>query len=291
MSNYTKERSRYGGYIGSIQIHATHLLANTNDPNSFVFRDTLPSGFLRCDGSVRNASDYLALSKILGVGSSSRFKKENVQLREENLAENDYGQFQLPDLGSKVLNPGLATGTYDGYLIEDTNTTKVGPEIEVTSNVGDTLRVDFSGNFIAAEGSLTDMRSNPKMIMPRNVDEEILDIVNFQGHAHDTNASQLNISYNHAVGGTGKDSGRATGNSGAGTILEFADPSSGTASTHKHRIEKPFQYTSTFQYKYDQFNISIDGLYSQLDIDVQDNIRSLDQVVTPFILVEYIIKF
>jgi hypothetical protein len=291
MSNYTKERSRYGGYIGSIQIHSTHLLANTNNPNSFVFRDTLPAGFLRCDGSVRNASDFLALSRILGVGSNSRFRKENVTLREENLENNDYGQFQLPDLGSKVVIPGLATGNYSGDRITDTITTKVGPEIEVLSNAGSKLRVDFSGNFSAADGSLQDMRSNPKMIMPRNVEEETLDIVNFQGHAHNTNASQLNISYTHRVGGDGKDNGRATGNSGAGTLLEFTNPSSSTASVHKHRIEKPFEYVSTFQYNYNQFSISIDGLYSELDIDVNDNIRSLDQVVTPFILVEYIIKF
>lgn len=291
MSNYTKERSRYGGYIGSIQIHSTNLLANTNDPNSFVFRDTLPAGFLRCDGSIRNASDFLALSKVLGVGANSRFRKENITLREENLAEGDLGQFQLPDLGSKVIIPGLATGNYIGERISDTNTNKVGPEIEVSSNVGNKVRVDYSGTFKAAAGSEYDMRSNPKMIMPRNVEQETLDIINFQGHAHETNAAQLNISYNHVVGGDGKDSGRFTGNSGAGTLLEFTNPSSATTSTHSHRIEKPFSYASKFKYNYNEFDISIDGVYSELDIDIQDNIRSLDQVVTPFILVEYIIKF
>ena len=291
MSNYTKERSRYGGYIGSIQIHATYLLANTNDPNSLVFRDTLPSGFLRCDGSIKNASDYLALSKVLGVGSNSRFRKENVTLGEADPLTGNLGQFQLPDLGSKVLNPGLATGTYLGEKIGDTNQTKVGPEIEVLSNVGNKIRVDYSGSFKAAAGSLFDMRSNPKMIMPRNVESEALDIRNFQGHAHDTNATQLNVSYTHQVGGEGKDNGRFTGNSGAGTILEFTNVNSGSTSTHQHRIEKPFQYTSNFQYNYNEFDISIDGVYSELDLDVEDNIRSLDQVVTPFILVEYIIKF
>lgn len=291
MSNYTKERSRYGGYIGSIQIHSTHLLANTNDPNSFLFRDTLPAGFLRCDGSIRNASDFLALSRVLGVGSNSRFRKENITLREENLAEGEYGQFQLPDLGSKVVVAGLATGNYIGDTIPDTNTSKVGPEIEVLSNVGDKLRVDFSGTFRAAAGSEYDMRSNPKMIMPRNVEQESLDIVNFQGHAHDTNAAQINVVYTHIVGGDGKDRGQFTGNSGAGTLLEFTNPSSGAASTHGHRIQKPVSYDSTFKYNYNQFDISIDGLYSELDVDVRDNIRSLNQVVTPFILVEYIIKF
>jgi hypothetical protein len=291
MSNYTRERSRYGGYIGSIQIHATNLLANTNDPNSPLFRSALPSGFLRCDGSVKNASEFLALSKVLGVGSNSRFRKENQVLQEPDADAGTLGQFQLPDLGSKVLSPGLASGTYNGDRIDQSNLTKVGPEIEVISNSGNKIRVDFGGTFNAAEGSFIDMRSNPKMIMPRNVEEAVLDIVNFQGHAHNTNATQLNITYNHATGGQGKDSGAARGNSGAGHIIDFSSLNSSNLSIHKHRVEKPFNYTSTFQYKYNQFDISIDGLYSELDIDVQNNLQSLDQVVTPFILVEYIIKF
>jgi hypothetical protein len=291
MSNYTKERSRYGGYVGSIQIHATNLLANTNDPNSPLFRSTLPAGFLRCDGSVKNASEFLALSRVLGVGSNSRFRKENQVLQEPDADAGTLGQFQLPDLGSKVLSPGLASGTYNGDKLDQSNITKVGPGVEVLSNVGNKIRVDYGGNFNAAEGSFVDMRSNPKMNMPRSLEEVTLDIVNFQGHAHNTNASQINITYNHDIGGQGKDSGQATGNSGAGTILEFSGLNASNLSVHKHRIEKPFSYTSTFQYKYNQFDISVDGLYSELDIDVQDNIKSLNQVVTPFILVEYIIKF
>lgn len=291
MSNYTKERSRYGGYIGSIQIHATNLLANNSDPNSTLFRSALPAGFLRCDGSIKNASEFLALSRILGVGSTSRFRKDGVNLQDADSETGALGQFQLPDLGSKVINPGLSTGFYNGEKIESSNITKVGPQIEVLSNVGNTVRVDFGGTFNAAQGSTIPMRSNPKINMPRNVEETVLDIVNFQGHAHNANTSQLNISYNHAVGGVGKDNGRTRGNSGAGTIFEFSGLNSGNFSGHTHRIEKPFTYTSTFEYNYDQFDIGIDGLYSELDIDVQDNIESLDQVVTPFILVEYIIKF
>lgn len=291
MSNYTKERSRYGGYIGSIQIHATNLLANNNDPNSPLFRSALPAGFLRCDGSIKNASEFLALSRILGVGSNSRFRKDGVNLQDADSETGALGQFQLPDLGSKVINPGLATGTYNGEKIEGSNITKVGPQIEVLSNIGNKVRVDFGGTFNAAEGSLIDMRSSPRMNMPRNVDETTLEIRNFQGHAHNANTSQINITYNHATGGAGKDRAQFTGNSGAGTTIETSQVNTSALSIHSHRIEKPFNYTSTFQYKYNQFDISIDGLYSELDIDVQDNIESLDQVVTPFILVEYIIKF
>ena len=291
MSNYTKERSRYGGFVGSIQIHSTPGLGIDNNPSNATFKDTLPAGFLRCDGSIRNASEFRALSEILGVGENCRFRKDNVTLREADPTTADFGQFQLPDLGSKVIIPGLGTGTYLGVNVGDTNETKVGPEIEVISNEGNTLRVDFSGNFTGVSQVGIDMRSTPKMNMPRNLEETFLDIQNFQGHAHFSNASYLNYSANHAVGGVGKQSGDARGNSGAGMILDNTNLSIGTTSSHAHRIQKPFSYTSNFQYQYSDFDISIDGVYSTLDVDINDDLKKLNQVVTPFILVEYIIKF
>ena len=76
MANYAREKSRYSGYTGSILVHSTPGLGSTNDPTSAVFKQNLPAGYLKCDGSILNARDYLALSQVLGVGDGCRFAKE-----------------------------------------------------------------------------------------------------------------------------------------------------------------------------------------------------------------------
>ena len=65
MANYTYERSKYGGCVGSIIIHSTPGLSSSNDPLSAQFKDDIPAGYLKCDGSVLNCKDFLALSKVL----------------------------------------------------------------------------------------------------------------------------------------------------------------------------------------------------------------------------------
>jgi len=73
-----------------------------------------------------------------------RFKKPTTILRNADPATGDLGQFQLPDLGSKVILPSRATGTYVNDTVEsETPTTtvlnRVGPQIEVLSNVGNRI--------------------------------------------------------------------------------------------------------------------------------------------------------
>ena len=87
-NNYSRVRSHYGGYIGSIQVHSTPYIATINDPNAANFQEYVPAGYLKCDGSVKNASDFYALSQVLGVGQNSKFRKQNVDLRE---ADQDTG--------------------------------------------------------------------------------------------------------------------------------------------------------------------------------------------------------
>ena len=81
MANYTYERSKYGGCVGSIIIHSTPGLSTSNDPLSAQFKDDIPAGYLKCDGSVLNCRDFLALSRILGVGDECRFKREASNVR------------------------------------------------------------------------------------------------------------------------------------------------------------------------------------------------------------------
>ena len=291
-NNYTQIKGKFGGCVGSIQVHATPYVTGSNDPNTEQFRENLPAGYLKCDGSIQNKSEYYALGEILGVGEQSKFRKENVTLREEDVTAGELGQFQLPDLGSKVLIPSRSVGQYTNDLVESTGANRVGPEIEVFSNEGTQLRCDFVGNFVGNPIQTNyDFNSNPKYSFEAISTEATLDIENFQGHAHNvTGKGVLNYTTQHAVGGDGKDGGNFSGNSGSGNVIEVSEINTSVLSTHSHKITKPSTYTHNFQYQHSTFDIPADGVYTTLNIDIND-LTKLDAVATPFIIVTYIIKF
>jgi hypothetical protein len=294
MANYTRERSKFGGYVGAIQIHTSAGLGS--DPTSALFNNILPAGFLRCDGSILEAKDYLSLSQVLGVGELSRFAKEGALLRDANEETGDLGSFQLPDLGSKVVIPSRGSGDYIGDIVEDTGESRVGPEIQATSNVGDRINVGYLGNFRGIAQTNIALNSNSSYLMPRRTEATVLDINNFQGHAHNSSAIYLNFTTNHAAGepqgsvGSGKDGGELTGNSGAGMYLDISNVNTTAESTHLHNITKPTIYTQNFRYSFGNFDIPADQLTSYVDVDFTRDTK-LDQAVAPFILVEYIIKY
>lgn len=289
-NNYSQVRAKFGGYIGSIQAHATPLIGGINDPNSSDFIDVIPAGFLKCDGSIKNASDFFALSKIIGVGTNCKFKKANVVLREPDDETGDLGQFQLPDLGSKVITPSRSTGDYLNTLVGDTDETRVGPSVEVFCNEGTQLTCDFLGNFVGEPVLNTyAMKSNPKYSFLTTSSNTLLDIENFQGHAHQANTNVLNYTTNHQTGGDGKDNGQSIANSGSGNELEVSSINTTALSGHTHKIGKPIQYSSNFAYSHQAFPIPADNVNTTLNVSVE-NINALNEVVTPFIIVTYIIK-
>ena len=67
---YTREKSKFGGLVGTIQLYTSTLSAD-NDPDSF--KSDLPAGYLRCDGSILPASQYPLLASVLGVGAQSKY--------------------------------------------------------------------------------------------------------------------------------------------------------------------------------------------------------------------------
>jgi hypothetical protein len=295
MANYAREKSRYGGCTGSIIIHSTPGIGFNNDPTTAVFRENLPAGYLKCDGSVLNAKDYVALSQVLGVGEESRFKRENVNLRDADPLLGDLGQFQLPDLGSKVVLGGRGTGTYnndfvDTDVVQATPINRVGPQIQVISNFGNTITSSYLGNAtLFASGELPFL-GNPKYIIPRSTTETALNIENFQGHAHRSNQNYLNYTGNHEIGSDGgKNSGALNANSGAYNSLDTT-AEGGRESIHKHDIIRPASYSHDFTYRHGQVQIDMTGVSASVTVDVSDE-EKLDQLVTPFILVEYLIKF
>ena len=294
MANYANQKAKYGGMVGSIIIHTTDGIGSANDPNAVTFRNLLPAGYLRCDGSRQNAKDFLALARVLGVGEESRFRKEGQNLRPEDLTTGDLGEFQLPDLGSKVIIGGRGTGLYNNDIVDDGTinpnpTTRVGPQIEVISNFGNRIEASYVGNArISASGDLNFI-GNPRFILPGDTSETQLNIDNFQGHAHQSNQKYLNYSRQHETSSVGgKDYAQRLGNSGGGNQLSFSSDWEGE-SIHKHNITPTTSYSHNFTYSYDQQDVDMSGVSAYVDVDIADD-EKLDQLVTPFTLVEYLIK-
>ncbi len=139
---YQREKSKIGTLTGSI-INWSREIPSA-DPEDTTTLEKLPAGYLRCDGSVYQAEVFPELAEILGVGDSSRYKKPDTQLLDN--------QFQLPDFGSKSINAsnGSNLGDYlDTYLLDDSDRTisKSGVGLEVNSNIGTVYEIQYQGNF------------------------------------------------------------------------------------------------------------------------------------------------
>lgn len=295
MASYTKERSKYGGMVGTILVHSTNKLQTANDPTEGPFKSVLPAGYLRCDGSILNAKDYLALSQVLGTGSITRFGKEGAIIREPDANTGDLGQFQLPDLGSKVIVGGRGTGIYNNLIVDkegvNTVVNRVGAQVEVISNFGNRITSNFVGTCQVTASGEIDFLGNPRYIVDRKTSETQLNIDNYLGHAHSASQKYINYSDRHLVGDgdSGKDQGQKLANAGSGMELDFAEDWE-AESIHQHNITAPTSYTNEFKYEHDQFDVDISAIEAAVDVDVAD-IDKIDELVTPFILVEYIIKF
>ena len=59
---------------------------------------------------------------------------------------------------------------------------------------------------------------------------------------------------------------------------------------HEHSLARPEQYSHNFTYSYGTTQVNLDDMQSYIDVDIS-NLDVLNQVVTPFIMVHYIIKF
>lgn len=139
---YSREKSKIGTLTGTIINWSKQL--SSNDPSDPVTVSDLPSGYLRCDGSILSAEVYPQLAEILGTGQQSRYRKPD-----QTLLAN---QFQLPDFGSKKLraSSGANLGDYiDLYILDDNNEqiTKSGVGLEVQSNIGTTYEIQYQGDF------------------------------------------------------------------------------------------------------------------------------------------------
>ena len=291
MANYARERGKYGGVVGAIQIFTSDLPLQ-GDPLDPQWRQKIPAGFLRCDGKIYDAGDYPELAAVLGTGDGCKFKKPSTNLSET--------QFQVPDVGAKFLSPGLASGTYQSMVLSQNITenssgnSRVGAEVLVSAQ-SNTFTIGYTGNFTVVGQADIPLQGNAKF-NPPNDDREtgtaFLQLDSFQAHGHNTNAKVLNYTGNFKVGAEGKSGTDLTPFAG-NQIQTSGNPSNDAQSTHLHGITWPSgatAYDQNFVYQFPTFNVPADNLQTTLTVQTK-SVEELPESIQPFILVEYIIKF
>lgn len=182
-----QERTKIGSTTGTIIAFPTEL--DVNDPQLGLSLALLPSGYVRCDGSIYSSNTYPALAEILGTGESCSFKQVGITLNEN--------QFQVPDLRSKFIK--ASSGSDQGVINDSTVVNKTGLTVErsgvaikATSNVGTTVNIDLSGQFRIPPISVN-LRGNVGFTKPRTPDREIIPATGFQPHAHYTTTFRCRI--------------------------------------------------------------------------------------------------
>lgn len=296
MAYYTKEKAKFGGVTGTILPFTVELPFN-NNPSEDLWKRLLPAGFLRCNGDILKASVYPSLASVLGTGSNCVFAKVP-----EDLAEDE---FQLPDLGSKYARVSLASGQYLNLTLgSDGTTKKVGCEVEVQSLIGADEDISYSGNFTVIGQS--GIRFNGFPIYRTDTgftDNDALTEDNFQGHGHNADIgvftylgnwddSRFNDNSGDS-GGNGDNEGQTEGSNNPVTV-DFPQGASGTV-FHNHPIKLPSSVNykdatnNTLAYSFGSQDISPEGLTSTVSVTTE-NLKKLDDAISPYILVEYIIK-
>lgn len=294
---YTNERARYGGVTGTI-IPYPIKLPDVNVPDQGDWANLLPAGYLRCDGSIRAASEYPVLAEVLGVGNNSKFKRPDQEVTNN--------QFVLPDIGSKFIQGGNASGAYlnDRVTNEDSSQPyRVGAEVNVVSLIGDTTTITYSGEFEVISPGQVEFIGNPQFGTTTSDGRTLkafLSEQNFQAHGHDADVGVFTYLGNWSDSVfTGETTGASQGgndgqNEGSNEPITIQQPTDSSAVvSHAHLIDFPSSTqvadNNGLRYTFDNVDIDAFGLESTVTLTTS-NVKKLDEATPPYILVEYIIK-
>lgn len=296
---YTNERARYGGVSGTI-IPFPIKLPDVNVPDQGDWAEYLPAGYLRCDGSILAASDFPVLAQVLGTGSNSKFKRDDQELNNN--------QFVLPDIGSKYIQGGNASGTYLNdkvQNVDDSETApyRVGSEVNVISLIGDSTTITYSGEFEVISPGNVEFIGNPQFgttTTDSRTLKAFLSEQNFQAHGHDADVGVFNYLGQWADSlFTGGDTGASAGgndgqNGGSNEPLTIQAPTDSSAVvSHAHLIDFPSstQISDNNELRYSFVNTNVDAFGLETTVNLTtSNVKKLDEATPPYILVEYIIK-
>lgn len=293
---YTKEKARYGGITGTIIPYPIKMPA-VNVPDTGDWVKYLPAGFVRCDGSILSSLEYPNLAAVIGVGEQCKFKKANITLTDT--------QMQLPDLGSKYILGGNASGAYlnDTVIGENNNgQLRVGAEIAVTSLVGDTAKLSYEGYFEVIGGTNYEFLGNPQystLTSDTSTSAAFLTNQAFQGHGHLSDVGVFTylarFTDNIFIGGGAASQGDNDAQTeGSNNLVISNAPTNGEAVVqHKHLVDLPstaeVKAGNSLRYNFENTEIDSFGLETEVTLTTS-NISKLDEATPPFILVEYLIK-
>lgn len=296
---YTKEKGKFGGTTGTIIPFMTQL-PDTNIPNVGDWKPLLPAGFLRCDGSILDADQFPVLAAVIGTGEDCPFAKQP-------LVNPD--TFQLPDLGSKYIRGSLSSGEYffDSVLQSETGLKKVGTEVEVELLKGNVITIDYDGSFdlvpISEPIFFTGNPTYTSTFFDGNTQDDILTENNFQAHGHDADVGVFTYLgrwtdsrfVDNDGFSTGDNEGAFTG-ANETTFIPNAQGATVNAS-HNHAINlpkgsdlgSPANLDFKFIYDFSSGIFEPTGLQTTVNVDVEDLVK-LDNAISPYYVVEYIIK-
>jgi|SaaInlV_120m_DNA_3_1039746.scaffolds.fasta_scaffold00676_2 hypothetical protein len=296
---YTREKSKFGGVVGTIQVYTTSLSSDNNPDN---FKDTLPAGYLRCDGSILSSSQFPLLAAVLGTGSQSKFARDPDTLAED--------EFQLPDLGSKYIRAANSSGGYLNDEVGSTGQLRAGAALTAKVLGAATKEISYNGNLKVLGKTKILFKGGP-LYTAGDADFQtkngLASSDTFQAHGH--NASRRAI-LNYT--GSWQDSPAPSDGPGfnyqqvqGANYLQAVNADSSwsfLAGQHKHNIDIPkgktFNHAETgdgsgnhnFNYAMAYQEVDPFGLNTTVNLSTTA-LTKLDNVVSPFIVVEYIIKF
>ena len=218
---YSKERSKYGNLTGQVIIWP---VSYEGDPNTASNKNSLPAGYLKCDGTKYFAKDYPTLAAILGTGSNCKYLRRNPDGTAFDILTDD--QFMVPDLGSKYPEPtsGANAGSYNNIRVENSNgnlTSRSGIGIEATSSIGDTVTITYSGTITVPSQEIP-LRGRPSWEYAGDThytDIEAVEESMVAGHMHFSSSTRArNMQTNESSVDEPNAFGGSTGRRNASTI-------------------------------------------------------------------------
>jgi hypothetical protein len=294
---YSYQKGKYGGVAGTIYPFPRTLEGNS--PTDSDWREYVPAGFLRCDGSILKAEEYISLANVIGVGDECIYKKPGVTLENKD-ANGNGGEIQLPDLGSKFLtsfssNTGLVLDAEAENPNSTTTRERVGIGVELELNQGTEITFNYSGNFNIPTTEVP-VSGNYSLEMNSTSATGVIGSEQILSHGHYSNIARLktrNFPYEEIavfapVIGDLVDVGYALD---VIEINELSVESSGTVESTQHihgvRRTNPTNDTAV---QLNTFEIDAGPVSTNVTLAAEDT-TAFNDVTQKFILVEYLIKF
>ena len=305
---YSRERGKFGSNVGFIYPFMVTL--SSDDPDDPTNAYVLPAGFLKCDGAIYDADNYPALAGILGVGELSKFIGDKTLLTDK---------FRVPDLGAKVIRASRSDiGTVNESTVQLTSGAiqkKSGVGAEIDNNIGEDVEISYTGNLRVPE-RVIDINGNPGWTVPRETETVGVTNLQIQPHGHYSTSYRLRHADDTSVIGAVYSNSRFErfGSSqhefdtniqtpliiGGRNIDVITDDGGNDDNTeHDHSIfytpginhqNTSTGYQHTFQITTDETLVFPDGLISSCQLGDSGQAK-FDDVISPYILVQYIIKF